>query len=522
MKRTLANGEIVDRNWVLYSPSKNSIFCFVCRLFGTIHSNDIFGTAGFCDFHNIQRAFKAHEQSKIHIENELAYKARSKETNTLTVDTSVLNQTETERQYWKSILKRIVTVIKFLGSRGLPFRGSNQTCGSIRNGNFLGILDLLSEFDPLLSSHIAKYGNKGKGMICLSSCVSHFSLTQYELKFTSGRASYLSDTICDEFINLIGTKVLNTILAEIREAKYYSISVDSTPDVTHHDQLVFCVRYTINGAPIERFLQFIHINQHKSEYLTNTVIEFMSDHSINLADCRGQSYDNTNNMAGKYSGLQQRIIDLNKFAIFVPCAAHSLNLVGTAAVSTNDSAVSFFCFMESIYSFFVKSTLRWDLLNDALGADKLVLKRATGTRWSAKFNSVNALNGCVKEVKSVLLRLINEENLQTTPENKAIATGQLRDLCKFENILMLKIWYAILIKFEQVNKMLQKSDLNLSVAVRLYQSLMDHCEELKDRFEDFFNDAKTIYLDMNAEEYTLRTRSAITLDNMDEKKNAML
>lgn len=112
---------------------------------------------------------------------------------------------------------------------------------------------------------------------------------------------------------------------EIKEAKYFSISVDSTPDVTHCDQLVFCVRYVKNGEPIERFLQFIHIDQHKSEYLTKIVVEFMNKHSINLADCRGQSYDNTNNMAGKYSGLQQRILELSPFATFVPCASHSLN-----------------------------------------------------------------------------------------------------------------------------------------------------------------------------------------------------
>lgn len=78
-----------------------------------------------------------------HILNELAYKTRSNETITLTLDTSVLNQVANEREYWKSVLNRIVAVIKLLG--GLPFRGADQTCGSIRNGNFLGILlDLLT------------------------------------------------------------------------------------------------------------------------------------------------------------------------------------------------------------------------------------------------------------------------------------------------------------------------------------------------------------------------------------------
>lgn len=38
-------------------------------------------------------------------------------------------------------------------------------------------------------------------------------------------------------------------------------------------------------------------------------------------------------MSGVYSGLQARIKDACPYAIFVPCAAHSLNLVGEYAAS---------------------------------------------------------------------------------------------------------------------------------------------------------------------------------------------
>lgn len=57
LKRTLANDEVVDRNWVIYSPSKNSIFCFVCRLFGMANdaAPDIFASVGLSSFYNIPR-----------------------------------------------------------------------------------------------------------------------------------------------------------------------------------------------------------------------------------------------------------------------------------------------------------------------------------------------------------------------------------------------------------------------------------------------------------------------------------
>lgn len=68
---------------------------------------------------------------------------------------------------------------------------------------------------------------------------------------------------------------------------------------------------------------------HKSEILETAVLSFLSKHDIDINNCRGQSYDNAANMSGIYSGLQARIVKKNPYAYYVPCAAHSLNLVGT-------------------------------------------------------------------------------------------------------------------------------------------------------------------------------------------------
>ena len=42
------------------------------------------------------------------------------------------------KEYWRDVLKRIVVVIKYLGERGLPFRGDDETFGSAHNGNHIG------------------------------------------------------------------------------------------------------------------------------------------------------------------------------------------------------------------------------------------------------------------------------------------------------------------------------------------------------------------------------------------------
>lgn len=57
-----------------------------------------------------------------------------------------------------------------------------------------------------------------------------------------GRVSYISYHTYEKCI--MSEKVRNTIIVEqIKTAKFFSIGVDSTPDVLHVDQLSFIVRY---------------------------------------------------------------------------------------------------------------------------------------------------------------------------------------------------------------------------------------------------------------------------------------
>lgn len=159
LKRTLTNGSTIDRDWLLYSPSRKSILCFVCCLFGT--PNEPFNSSGFNDWKHTSRAIHSHELSKNHLLNDITYKQRMKHENS--IDESFENTDQNEMIYWRKVLLRIVEVIKFLGSRGLAFRGDNQKLGSKQNGNYLGIIELISKFDPFLEEHLSRHGNKGKG-----------------------------------------------------------------------------------------------------------------------------------------------------------------------------------------------------------------------------------------------------------------------------------------------------------------------------------------------------------------------
>jgi len=75
-------------------------------------------------------------------------------------------------------------------------------------------MELNAQFDLFLMGYLKDFGNSG-----------------------SGKQSYLSSTIYEEIILLLAHHVKNCIVTEIKTAKYFSILVDSTPDLSPMDQL---------------------------------------------------------------------------------------------------------------------------------------------------------------------------------------------------------------------------------------------------------------------------------------------
>lgn len=100
---------------------------------------------------------RLHENNKDHIQ--CFVKWREVETrikNDSSIDKLVCKQIAHEAQKWRDRLTRVLDTILFLGERGLALRGESHIVGEPNNGNFLGILELISHYDPILQQHIEK------------------------------------------------------------------------------------------------------------------------------------------------------------------------------------------------------------------------------------------------------------------------------------------------------------------------------------------------------------------------------
>jgi hypothetical protein len=124
-QRCLSNGENVLRTWLVYSLSKNVIFCYFCKLFST--SKTKLGTDGYNDWRHVSIILKKHETSNSHLrahQTWIEFSSRLKAKKT--IDDSNQRIFESEKKYWNAVLQRIVSVIQLLGQQNLAFRGSSD------------------------------------------------------------------------------------------------------------------------------------------------------------------------------------------------------------------------------------------------------------------------------------------------------------------------------------------------------------------------------------------------------------
>ncbi|XP_031345831.1 zinc finger MYM-type protein 1-like [Photinus pyralis] len=469
-KRRSHNGEMIERSWLCFSPSNGRVYCFACKLLSSADTQ--FSRDGYCDWKHASSRLVAHEISKPHLNATIALVQRSKEMGR--IDAELAREANNIKNYWQNLLKRLVSVIKFICERGLALRGDNELIGSRNNGNYLGLVELIAQYDDFLQQHLKTHANRG-----------------------SGHTNYLSSTICEEVVQLMGKSVLDEIIFRIKKSKYYSISLDSTPDEGHVDQLTVTFRYIEGCTPVERFLYFMPNQGHKAQDMFDGLMQFLNTHGLDIRNCRGQSYDNASSMSGKYNGLQAKVMQENKLATWVPCAAHSLNLVAKAAAECCPAAVGFFDFLEELYVFFTGSTHRYNILVDSLKSVSdgfgektesrhsriIIPKRVTTTRWACRSDACEALVKGYDQIKNALTQITDDAEL--TPKSRCDANGLFNRMCMLETGIYAVFWCEILDRTNATSQLLQQSKLDLNSAVAALKSLKQYVSMMRDKFSTY-------------------------------------
>lgn len=181
-----------------------------------------------------------------------------------------------------------------------------------------------------------------------------------------------------------------------------------------------------DGSPIECFLGFLLSVGHKAEEMECAVLICLSNLDIDIKNCRGQSYDNAQNMPGIYNGLQARIKQKSATAEFVPCSAHSLNLVRTFAAEMTSIGNRFFMTTQNLYTFFFGSTSCWKVLENQLKVipNSTLLKNLFPTRWSSRYAVCKSIKNDYPRIIAALQEISKDTSQQPATIYEAVALNK--------------------------------------------------------------------------------------------------
>ena len=321
--RYLSNGEKTIRKWLVYSISLDKVFCFCCKLFKQEENTFQLANEGTNDLKNISYRLKSHETSNEHMQNMRRWiELERRLQKNLTIDKALQDQINKDREHWRQVFVRIVSVVSFLCKNNLAFPGSTEKIYEENNENFLGIIEMIAEFDPIMKEHLQQIQEKKI----------HFH--------------YLSHKIQNEFILMLAGEIKTKIIKKVREAKYFSVILDCTPDISHEEQMSLIIRCVdVSASPVkveEFFLGFLKVEDTSGQGLFDELINALRTLELDLGDLRGQGYDNGSNMKGKHKGVQKKVLEVNLRAFYTPYGCHSLNLALCDMTNSCLKAKSFF------------------------------------------------------------------------------------------------------------------------------------------------------------------------------------
>lgn len=299
-----------------------------------------------------------------------------------TIDAQNHRKLAAETIHWQNVLQRLISLIRVMAMQNLPFRGSTDRLFGHNNGTFLKLVEMIGLFDSVMAEHIRRVRSK------------------------ETHVHYLGKDIQNEIIAMLASQIQQEIPTMLRSAKYFSIILDCAPYVSRREQMTMIVRFvtTQEGSVDirEHFLEFTEITDCTGAGMTEVLIKKLRELDIDIMDMRGQGYDNGSNMRGKHSGVQKRVLDINPRAFYVPCSAHSLNLVVNDTAACCLQAVDFFSTIQEVYNFFSASTSRWDVLKQHIGESGLTVKPLSDTRWESRVDALKPIRDQLGDVEYMM------------------------------------------------------------------------------------------------------------------------
>lgn len=446
----------------------DAAFCFPCRHFAPHHSlknhDPCVTTVGFSNWKNAKATNKglvAHAKSDHHV---YALVAWTEHKRMEAADTSVQQMVSEAHQKAveenRHFIKTVAEILLLTAKQDIAQRGHRENDENTNRGNFLEILKIISNHDPIIAKKCANLPKNAK---------------------------YTSAQIQNEVLEILAEMIRKQIIEEVKSSGEFSLIVDETKDVSKTEQISFVLRYFYNGTVYESFLQFEAAEQLHAEGLTKTILSCLDAYGLDYkANLVGQGYDGAAVMSGIRSGVATRINAVCKHAIYIHCYAHRLNLVLVDTAKAVPEAADFFALLERLYVFLSGSYVhnKWKAVQLELYPDQkqMELQRLSDTRWACRFFACRTIINRLPALIKVLDDIIDETNA-----DRAIDARGLKAQLDFRFLAMLSSFYTILIESKSASDVLQSPILDLAKAVDVVEVVKDRMQALRNEQVGFDN-----------------------------------
>lgn len=151
--------------WLTYNSNSKQLFCYLCLSFS--NESNLF-TTGMSSWKYVYQRINEHESSKVHNHCVEAYNLFTQNCDINTLLFSVQKDKRKEEfPKNREVFKRIIDYVLFIAKRGLSYRGNKFEAAYSLNslhdhGNFLDLLLLLSNYDPVIKDHLDTITQKSK------------------------------------------------------------------------------------------------------------------------------------------------------------------------------------------------------------------------------------------------------------------------------------------------------------------------------------------------------------------------
>lgn len=454
--------------WLVYSPSLDGVLCKHCVMFANDENLGYFVKSAYRNWNKCSDDLKNHATKKYHAD------AMLKSENFLEnmrnpvegIDVGLNAEAEAQIAINRKILASIFKTVFLCGQQGLALRGHRDD-GVLEEGN-------RSNFNALLKFRIDSGDN----------------FLQNHLQTCDSNATYISKETQNRMIDILGDQIRGRLLAEIRSATYFAVLADEVTDASNMEQISIVIRFVDSSNVIqEAFLSFVECDNITGETLAGLILQSLRNWDLDAANIRGQGYDGAANMAGKFKGVQARILEINEKALYFHCAAHCLNLCIVKACSV-PAVKNMLAVLKQLSLFFSQSPKRQRKFEEVIGQAATENKRQKlvdlcRTRWVERHHAFETFAAMSQVVFDCLGQITQEDNWDADTACKA--QGLLHAISDSGFLIAFVVTRRCLQYLQPLSVKLQKRARDIVDAYSAITNITASIQELRTNVDDVFS-----------------------------------